>query len=189
MTGNDEAELSRLMRSAIAGDERAYADFLHRTAALVRGFIRRRIVQGGVDPEDVVQETLLAIHVKRHTWRQDLAVLPWVYAIARFKLIDAFRRRGRRIEIEIDEIAETFAEPEAETVSERDINRALDGLPPAQRSVVSSVSVEGRSIGETAAKFGISETAVRVSLHRGLATIAKRFGAKQFGRAKQFKRE
>ncbi|TIV00595.1 MAG: RNA polymerase subunit sigma, partial [Mesorhizobium sp.] len=78
MTGNDEAELSRLMRSAIAGDERAYADFLHRTAALVRGFIRRRIVQGGVDPEDVVQETLLAIHVKRHTWRQDLAVLPWV---------------------------------------------------------------------------------------------------------------
>ncbi|SJM35594.1 hypothetical protein BQ8482_810001 [Mesorhizobium delmotii] len=38
---------------------------------IVRGFIRRKIVQGGVDPEDVVQETLLAIHVKRHTWRQD----------------------------------------------------------------------------------------------------------------------
>ncbi|GLS41323.1 RNA polymerase sigma factor [Mesorhizobium tianshanense] len=182
MTGNDEAELSRLMRAAIAGDERAYADFLRRTAALVRGFARRKIVQGGVDPEDVVQETLLAIHVKRHTWRQDLAVLPWVYAIARFKLIDAFRRRGRRIEIEIDDIAETLAEPEAETVSERDINRALDRLPPAQRSVVSAISVEGRSISETAAKFGISETAVRVSLHRGLAAIAKRFGAKRFGR-------
>ncbi|RUY75487.1 sigma-70 family RNA polymerase sigma factor, partial [Mesorhizobium sp. M7A.F.Ca.CA.003.01.2.1] len=165
MSGKDEAELSRLMRAAIAGDERAYADFLHRIAALVRGFARRKIVQGGVDPEDVVQETLLAIHVKRHTWRQDAPVLPWVYAIARFKLIDAFRRRGRRIEIDVDDIAETFAEPETETVSERDINRALDGLSPAQRSVVSAVSVEGRSIGETAAKFGISETAVRVSLH------------------------
>ncbi|MBZ9774466.1 sigma-70 family RNA polymerase sigma factor [Mesorhizobium sp. CO1-1-8] len=176
MSGNDEAELSRLMRAAIAGDERAYADFLHRIAALVRGFARRRIVQGGVDPEDVVQETLLAIHVKRHTWRQDAPVLPWIYAIARFKLIDAFRRRGRRIEIDVDEIAETFAEPETETVSERDINRALDGLSPSQRSVVSAVSVEGRSIGETAARFGISETAVRVSLHRGLAAIAKRFG-------------
>jgi RNA polymerase sigma-70 factor (ECF subfamily) len=176
VTGKDEAELSRLMRAAIAGDERAYADFLHRTAGLVRGFARRKIVQGGVDPEDVVQETLLAIHVKRHTWRQEAPVLPWVYAIARFKLIDAFRRRGRRIEVEIDEIAETFAEPEAETVSERDINRVLDSLPPAQRSVVSAVSVEGRSIGETAAKFGITETAVRVSLHRGLAAIARRFG-------------
>ncbi|MFK0692441.1 sigma-70 family RNA polymerase sigma factor [Mesorhizobium sp. IMUNJ 23033] len=176
MTGKDEAELSRLLKAAIAGDERAYADFLHRTAALVRGFARRKIVQGGVDPEDVVQETLLAIHVKRHTWRDDAPVLPWVYAIARFKLIDAFRRRGRRVEIEIDEIAETFAEPETETVSERDINRVLDSLPPAQRSVVSAVSVEGRSIGETAAKFGITETAVRVSLHRGLAAIARRFG-------------
>lgn len=176
MTGKDEAELSRLLRAAIAGDERAYADFLHRIAALVRGFARRKVVQGGVDPEDVVQETLLAIHVKRHTWREDAPVLPWVFAIARFKLIDAFRRRGRRIEIEIDEIAETFAEPETETVSERDINRVLDSLPPAQRSVVSAVSVEGRSIGETAAKFGITETAVRVSLHRGLAAIAKRFG-------------
>lgn len=176
MTGKDEAELSGLLRAAIAGDERAYANFLHRIAALVRGFVRRKIVQGGVDPEDVVQETLLAIHVKRHTWRPDAPVLPWVYAIARFKLIDAFRRRGRRIEVEIDEIAETFAEPETETVSERDINRVLESLPPAQRSVVSSVSVEGRSIGETAAKFGITETAVRVSLHRGLAAIAKRFG-------------
>ncbi|RUU11124.1 sigma-70 family RNA polymerase sigma factor [Mesorhizobium sp. USDA-HM6] len=176
MTGKDEAELSGLFRAAIAGDERAYADFLHRIAALVRGFVRRKIVQGGVDPEDVVQETLLAIHVKRHTWREDAPVLPWVYAIARFKLIDAFRRRGRRIEVEIDEIAETFAEPEAETVSERDIARALDGLPPAQRSVVSSISVDGHSIGETAAKLGVSETAVRVSLHRGLAAIAKRFG-------------
>lgn len=176
MTGKDEAELSRLLKAAIAGDERAYADFLHRTAVLVRGFARRKIVQGGVDPEDVVQETLLAIHVKRHTWRDDAPVLPWVFAIARFKLIDAFRRRGRRVEIEIDGIAETFAEPETETVSERDINRVLDSLPPAQRSVVSAVSVEGRSIGETAAKFGITETAVRVSLHRGLAAIARRFG-------------
>ncbi|TIT54622.1 MAG: RNA polymerase subunit sigma, partial [Mesorhizobium sp.] len=102
MSGKDEAELSRLMRAAIAGDEKAYADFLHRIAALIRGFVRRKIVQGGVDPEDVVQETLLAIHVKRHTWRQDAPVLPWVYAIARFKLIDAFRRRGRRIEIDVD---------------------------------------------------------------------------------------
>ena len=109
MNGGEESELARLMRAAIGGDEKAYAEFLRRAACLVRGFARRKIVRGGIDPEDIVQETLLAIHLKRHTWRDDGSVLPWLYAIARYKLIDAFRRQGRRVEIEIDEIAETFA--------------------------------------------------------------------------------
>ena len=85
----DEAELARLMRAALAGDDKAYTGFLQDAAGLVRGFARRRTGQGGIDPEDVVQETLLAVHVKRHTWRADAAVTPWLYAIARHKLIDA----------------------------------------------------------------------------------------------------
>ena len=165
MDGGDEAELARLMRAAIAGDERAYGDFLQRAACLVRGFARRRIVQGGLDPEDIVQETLLAIHMKRHTWRQDAPVTPWLYAIANYKLIDAFRRRGRRVEIEIGEISDTLAMPEAQTISDREIGRALGTLAPGQRSVVAAVSVNGRSIGETAKRLGMSETAVRVALH------------------------
>ena len=176
MGGREEDELARLMRAAIAGDERAYAEFLRRTACLVRSFARRKIVQGGIDPEDIVQDTLLAIHAKRHTWRKDAPVTPWIYAIARYKLADAFRRRGHRVEIDIAEIAGTFAVPEPETVSERDIDRALEALAPGQRSVVAAVSVEGRSISETAKTLGKSETAVRVALHRGLTAIARRFG-------------
>jgi len=176
LDGNGETELARLMRAAIAGDERAYTEFLRRAACLVRGFARRKVVQGGIDPEDIVQETLLAIHIKRHTWRDDTPVTPWLYAIARYKLIDAFRRRGRRVEIEIGEIMETFAEPERETVSERDIGRVLETLAPGQRSVVAAVSVEGLSISETAKSLGMTETAVRVALHRGLTAIAQRFG-------------
>ena len=175
MNGSDECELARLMRAALAGDERAYGEFLQRAAGLVRGFVRRR-VRGGIEPEDVVQETLLAVHIKRHTWRDDAPVMPWLYAIARYKLIDTFRRRGRRVEIEISEIAETFAEPERETISDREIGRALEALAPGQRSVVAAVSVNGRSIGETAKSLGMSETAVRVALHRGLTAIARRFG-------------
>jgi RNA polymerase sigma-70 factor, ECF subfamily len=176
LDGKDEAELARLMRAAIAGDGRAYGDFLHRAACIVRGFARRKIVQGGIDPEDIVQETLLAIHMKRHTWRQDAPVTPWLYAIANYKLIDAFRRRGRRVEVEIGEIAETLAEPASETVGDREIGRALATLAPSQRSVVAAVSVDGRSISETAKRLGMSETAVRVALHRGLTAIARRFG-------------
>ncbi|MGF7160905.1 RNA polymerase sigma-70 factor (ECF subfamily) [Rhodoligotrophos appendicifer] len=176
MNGREDKELADLLRASIAGDERSYAVFLDRTARLVRAYARRKILQGGVDPEDIVQETLLAIHLKRHTWLPDAAVLPWVYAIARFKLIDAFRRRGRHVEIEIAEIEETWAQPEAETVSDRDIGRVLDSLAPGQRSVVAAIAVEGCSIADTARKFGMKETAVRVALHRGLAAIARRFG-------------
>ncbi len=176
MYGKEEAELARLLQAAIAGDERAYGEFLRRAACLVRGFARRKVVRGGIDPEDIVQETLLAIHMKRHTWRNDGPVMPWLYAIARHKLIDAFRRRGRHVEIDIGEIAETFAEPEPETVSDREIDRVLDALTPGQRSVVAAVSVDGRSISETAKRLHMRETAVRVAFHRGLTTIARRFG-------------
>jgi len=176
LNGGSESQLADLLRAAIAGDERSYAVFLDRIAALIRAYARRKITHGGVDPEDVVQETLLAIHLKRHTWMPDAAVMPWVYAIARFKLIDAFRRRGRRIEIDVDDIAETYPQPEVETASERDVSRALDTLAPGQRSVVAAISVEGFSIEETAQRFGMNEAAVRVALHRGLAAIARRFG-------------
>lgn len=176
MSGRDEGELASLLRAAMDGDERAYALFLQGMASLLRAYVRRRISHGGVDPEDVVQETLLAIHLKRHTWMVDAPVLPWAFAIARFKLIDAFRRRGRRIEVDLDDVADSLAQPEEETVSEREIDRALEGLAPGQRAVVSAISVDGRSIAETASAMGMNETAVRVALHRGLAAIARRFG-------------
>jgi RNA polymerase sigma-70 factor, ECF subfamily len=175
LDGRGEIELARLMRAAITGDERAYGEFLRQAACLVRGFVRRKIVQGGIDPEDIVQETLLAVHLKRHTWRNDAPVTPWLYAIARYKLVDAFRRQGRRVEIETDVVAEAVAEPQAEIAREWEIDRALESLAPGQRSVVAAVSVDGRSISETARRLGMSETAVRVALHRGLAAIARRF--------------
>jgi RNA polymerase sigma-70 factor (ECF subfamily) len=176
LSGRDDEELSRHLRAAIAGDERAYGEFLRRAANLVRSFARSKIARSGIDPEDIVQETLLAIHVKRHTWQEDRPVTPWLYAIARYKLVDAYRRRGHRAEVEIGELAGTLAEPEIETVSDREVDRALLTLPPRQRSVVAAVSVAGRSIAETAKNLRMSETAVRVALHRGLAAIAARFG-------------
>lgn len=176
MNGRDEAELARLLKAALQGDERAYAEFLRRAATLIRGFARRRVGQSSIDPEDIVQETLLAIHLKRHTWQSDLPVEPWLFAIARFKLIDAFRKVGRRQEVVLDESFDPPA-PEAEQgVSEREIGRALETLAPGQRAVVSAISVEGKSIGEAAKQFGMTEVAVRVSLHRGLVAIARKFG-------------
>src|SRR5690606_41131913 len=77
------------MRAALGGDEAAYSDFLHRVAAIVRGSARRKLARTGtgIDAEDIVQETLLAIHLKRHTWRPSEPILPWIFAIARYKFI------------------------------------------------------------------------------------------------------
>lgn len=176
MNDDPEKNLAGLLRSALAGDERAYEAFLRQAAALVRAFAARRIIDGSLNPEDIVQETLLAIHLKRHSWRPDSPVRAWLYAIARYKLIDAFRRRGRHVEIDIGELAQSMAAPTADTVATWEVERALALLSPNQRSVVAAICVEGHSVGEAAKCLGISQGAARVALHRGLAAIARHFG-------------
>lgn len=170
-----EDELGVLLCAALDGNDKAYMAFLERVALLLRPFLRSRI-GSGADPEDIVQETLLAIHLKRHTWERHTPPMPWVYAIARHKAIDAFRKKSRHVEVELGDLAERVPQPESETASGREIGRALAGLTDGQRAVVGAVSVEGLSIRETAGRLKMSETAVRVTLHRGLAAIAKRFG-------------
>ncbi len=172
-----EQELAELMRAALGGEDVAYAAFLRQVSGLIRSFVRRKLGAGGpAEPEDVLQEVLLALHLKRHTWRASEPILPWVYAIARYKVVDAYRRRGQRVVVDIDDLSDVLAAPEQETASERDIERALSSLPAGQRAVVTSISLEGRSIGETANRLTMKETAVRVALHRGLAAIAAKFG-------------
>jgi RNA polymerase sigma-70 factor (ECF subfamily) len=119
-----------------------------------------------------VQETLLAIHLKRHTWDPDKMLGPWVMAIARNKLIDSLRRGGRHIAVAIDDFADILAAEDTAPAPARDVERQLAGLSDRQREVVHSVSVEGASIRDTAQRLSISEGAVRVALHRGLVALA-----------------
>lgn len=179
MAAEEEREMAELMRAALHGDERAYADFLRRAAQLVRGSVARRlrpVWPSGV--EDVVQETLLAVHLKRQTWRVDAPVLPWLAAIARYKAIDACRRRGVRIEIPIEDFAEVLAGPDTAAAAEdtQHIEVAVKTLSGGQQRVVRAIALEGRSIKETAAALDMKEGAVRVAFHRGLGAIAQRFG-------------
>ena len=93
----------------------------------------RRRIEHGVDPEDVVQETLLAIHLKRHTWRADGPVLPWVFAIARYKLIDHLRKNKIRASIPIEDADELAFETDVPEPSAARLdveqNRAGRGRP------------------------------------------------------------
>jgi RNA polymerase sigma-70 factor, ECF subfamily len=164
------------MRAANAGDEIAYRRLLEALAPFLRHVVRRGFTRSGFgncDVEDVVQETLLAIHLKRQTWKDGEALTPWVTAIARHKLIDSLRRRGRHIELQIDDLIDVLpAETTPEGLSSRDAERLLSVLRGRQRDVVRAISIEGLSAREAADRFGISEGAVRVALHRGLSALA-----------------
>jgi len=94
-----EEKWAEMMRAALAGDESAYRRLLEEIGRAVRAMARgafSRARVGDADVEDVVQETLLAIHLKRQTWDGGMKLAPWVNAIARHKIIDAMRRRGAR---------------------------------------------------------------------------------------------
>src|SRR5277367_6879189 len=134
------------MRSAMAGDGAAYHRLLRAVTPVLRAAARRGLSRAGqpVDQsEDIVQEILLAVHLKRHTWDANAAFAPWLFAIARNKLIDALRRRGRRIFVNVDDFAETIPdEPAAETVSSNEVASQLSALPARQREVLQSIAVE-----------------------------------------------
>lgn len=173
-----EDEWTGLMRSAMAGDAAAYHRLLKAITPVLRATSRRGLVSAGQSPdqaEDIVQDILLAVHLKRHTWDANAPFAPWLFAIARNKLIDALRRRGRRVFVNIDDFAETLPEePKPETASATEVTAQLELLPARQREVLQSIAVESASIKDTARKFAMSEGAVRVALHRALASLTAR---------------
>ena len=171
-----EDEWTDLMRSANAGDQVAYHRLLQSVAPVLRAGARRGLVRAGQPPdqaEDIVQDILLAVHLKRQTWKPDAPFAPWLFAIARNKLIDALRRRGRRVFVNIDDFAEVIpSEAPAETLPASEVATHLAALPARQREVLQSIAVDAASIKDTAKKMAMTEGAVRVALHRGLAKLA-----------------
>jgi RNA polymerase sigma-70 factor (ECF subfamily) len=174
-----ELEWTQLMLAAIEGDSQAYRQLLSSLTPFLRGMAKRgfeRVGLGNAEIEDVVQETLLAIHLKRGTWDRTRSLGPWVTAIARYKLVDSLRRKGRSTDIQIDELADTLADGAANEGSARhDAENMLGTLNGRQQEIVRSLSIDGKPVREVAEKLGMTEVAVRVSLHRSLKVLAERY--------------
>ncbi len=165
------------MRQSLDGDEAAYRRLLAAVADRLRAQLRGRLARWGatdVEAEDVVQETLLAIHLKRHTWNRVERFEPWLAAVARNKLFDALRRRGRRVELPLEEVEASLADESEVAAGDEslDVSRLLSNLNERQQQIVRMVSVEGEAVREVAQKLQMSEVNVRVSLHRSLKALA-----------------
>ncbi|CAM2167897.1 RNA polymerase sigma-70 factor, ECF subfamily [Paraburkholderia sacchari] len=177
-----EIRLKALFVDGLEGDADAYRLFLQELTRHLRGFLRRRIPQLHDDVEDLVQEILLAVHNARHTWRSDEPLTAWVHAIARYKLMDFFRSRSRRESLNdpLDDHTDLFATADDEPAqARRDIGKLLDQLPDKQRLPIVHVKLEGRSVVEAAQLTGLSESAVKVGIHRGLKALAARIRGAQ----------
>jgi RNA polymerase sigma factor (sigma-70 family) len=174
MQGKEEHLRSLLVRG-LAGDASAYHSFLKELTGYLRAFLRKRLIHIPDEVEDLVQESLLAVHNQRHTYDLGQPLTPWVCALARYKLIDLLRRRSRTdmLNDPLDGDSELFVEAESEASdARRDVARLLDQLPDRQRLPIVHMKLEGLSAAETAQRTGMSESAVKVGVHRGLKTLA-----------------
>ena len=171
-----EARLRERLVAGQRGDAVAYADFLRETASVLRPFFRRRLAHYPDDVEDLVQETLLAMHNKRDTYDPGQPVMPWMFAIARYKLVDLLRARAGREALHdpIDEDREELASEAGAAAQEarRDLAVLLAELPDKQRLPIQYVKIEGVSVAEAAQRTGLSVSAVKIGVHRGLKILA-----------------
>jgi RNA polymerase sigma-70 factor, ECF subfamily len=169
-------DLSALMRATRCGDDEAYRQLLGRVVVWLRSVARRGLVRAGrgvEDSEDIVQETLLAMHLKRDSWDDTQPLEPWLRAIAHHKLVDHLRRRGFRDHVDIDDHAGRLVAPQVEeTGASADAWQMLSSLPERQRYIVEAISIEGCSARDVGVRLGLSEGAVRVALHRALKALA-----------------
>jgi RNA polymerase sigma factor (sigma-70 family) len=174
-----ETALRALFLRGLEGDAAAYHAFLLRLGAHLRSFLGRRLFGWPDDVEDLVQECLLAMHNHRHTYQPDQPLTAWVHAIARHKLIDLLRAKSVREALHdpLDDEAALFAASETDASdARRDLDGLLETLPAKQREPIRCVKVQGLSVVETARLTGLSESAVKIGIHRGLKTLARRVG-------------
>ncbi len=169
-----EAQYRAWMLASLGGDGAAYARLLAQLSGHLRAYFAKR---AGADAEDLVQETLIAIHTKRATYDPALPFTAWVHGIARYKLIDAWRKNKRHATVALDDAPELFAHDEAEAAgAKRDVEKLLAKLPPQKRDLVRAVKLEGRSIAEEAKATGLSETVVKVTVHRAVKSMGQELG-------------
>ncbi|MDD9899518.1 MAG: sigma-70 family RNA polymerase sigma factor [Alphaproteobacteria bacterium] len=163
------------MVKALKGDGKAYNRALHIIMPLIRRYAFRQMARYGLQDqhEDAVQETLIAIHLKLHTWRQGEPLMPWVYAIARHKVIDILRR-NRLTDVSIDEFPYEGAgavTPHDEVEARMDLDDLLGQLDPPQGEIIRALKINGETVASVAGRYGYTESKVKVMVHRALKKL------------------
>ena len=179
MIAEREQRWAEAMRAERRGDSVTYEQMLKEVATALRRSLAPRLVRVGLgahEAEDLVQEILIGLHGKRHTWDPARPFLPWLHAITRYKLIDFMRHRRRdtrrRVDLPLEDWLKIVESPPDEAYrSTWEVDRHLAVLPVSQRKIVRAIAVEGASIRNVAQDLATSEGAVRVTVHRAISRL------------------
>jgi len=179
-----ERELRALMTAGLDGDAAAYHQLLGRLTSHLRAYYRQRFTRIGHGPaeaEDLLQEALIAIHTHRHTYDRSQLFTPWIHAIARYKFLDYLRRTKSSFkDLPMETVQELTAESDMTAVdSGLDLQRLLLEISSKAREAIQYVKLDGLSVSEAAVRSGMSESAVKVAVHRGLKALAIRVRAQK----------
>lgn len=174
-----EVQLKVLMLAASSGDAKAYEQLLASSAVRLRSYFRRRIGRDAADLEDLVQETLMAIHQRRASYDPALPFTAWLHAIAYYKLVDHFRRSGIRAHVPLDQAEELIAaDTLGPAMAAADVEKLMEDLPQKQREAIQLTRIAGYSVAEAAVATGQSTSGIKVSVHRGVKRLISKVDIK-----------
>ena len=170
-----EDRLKEVFVGGLSGNAEAYRRFLEALTGHLRAYLRRRLSGLPDEVEDLLQELLFAIHNQRHTYDTTQPLTPWIQAIARYKIVDLHRRRARHESLQdpLEDHLPILGETDQEaTTTHYDVAKLLELLPDRQRLPILCVKIEGSSVRDAAQRIGMSESAVKIGIHRGLKALA-----------------
>ena len=181
MRADGTAGWSALMARAQDGDRCAYRRLLEEITPYLRSLVAHHRALSG-EHEDAVQDILLTLHSVRHTYDPSRPFGPWLLAIAKRRIVDRLRYRGRMA------TTETALGPEHETIAasgpnlyallagRRGLREAIARLPAGQRQAVLLLKLRDLSLKEAATESGMSVAALKVASHRGLKALRAMLG-------------
>lgn len=171
------------MQAGLEGDRVQYRRVLDALVPIVMAIARNCLIRNGRDDsdlEDIVQESFLTIHLKRHMWDASRPLVPWVRALVVNKTVDSLRRKGHRVTVPIEDFEDVLSQPAAEPdLSAEEIEALIANLRGRQKQVLEAVALKGMTVAQAATTLGMSEGTARVTLHRGLKVLAKLYRAAQ----------
>lgn len=185
---SEETRLAELMKKAQGGDSHSYRMLLLEIEKMTSRFVKNSFYRFGIGNsdswEDVVQEILLSIHAKRATYDPKQFFLPWFYSIARYKIIDHARRvktisKFFDLELDLIELEATYSLVESEN-TQRDLLNLFECLPQKQRQVIELVKINGLTVAEAATKLGLSQSDIKVTIHRAIKFLQKKLKGELF---------